>query len=411
MSTLKERFLRYIQINTESDEDSATHPSTERQFNLAHLLANEMREIGIKDVVVTDKCYVYGTIPSNLEKRVPTIGFIAHMDTVDCVTGDVHPQIITNYDGKDIKLNDQYVLSPKEYPSLNRYVGDDLVTTSGDSVLGADDKAGVAEIMSMAAYLFAHPEFPHGTIKIGFTPDEEIGCGADYFDVPFFGADFAYTVDGGEIGEIEYENFNAINMKVSILGKGIHPGAAKGIMKNALLIGIEFQSMLPVEQNPAYTCGYEGFFHLNEMKGDCENAELSYIIRDHNAQLFEQKVALFQNIAAFLNVKYGEGTVTVRSTVGYRNMKEIIEKHMHLIDIARQAIEETGISAVTVPIRGGTDGARLSFMGLPCPNLATGGCNYHGRFEYISLQSMEKCVEMLINIVRLYGERELEKLD
>lgn len=408
MDTLKERFLRYIQINTESDEESDSTPSTERQFNLANVLADEMRAMGVQEVTVTDNCYVYGTIPSNIEKKVPTIGFISHMDTVDCVPGDVHPKITENYDGGDILLNETYTLSPEEYPSLKKYVGQDIVTTSGDSVLGADDKAGVSEIMTMAAYLLEHPELKHGTVKIGFTPDEEIGRGADGFDVPFFGADFAYTVDGGEVGEIEYENFNAINMTVNIIGKSIHPGSAKGIMKNAVLIGMEFQSMLPEEQNPAYTCDYEGFFHLAGMKGDCDKAEMRYIIRDHSAELFEKKVALFHSIADFLNLKYGEGTVLVESTVGYRNMKEIIEKHMHLIENAKKAIEETGIPAQTVPIRGGTDGARLSFMGLPCPNLATGGCNYHGRFEYVSLQSMEKCVEMLIHLVKIYADTEVE---
>lgn len=405
METVKERFLRYIQVNTESDASSETVPSTQRQFRLANLLADEMRAMGVSDVTVSDTCYVYGSIPANTDKKVPTLGFISHMDTVDCVPGDVHPKLHPNYDGKDIWLNEKYVLSPEEFPTLTHYIGQELITTGGDSVLGADDKAGVAEIMTMAEYLLTHPEILHGTIRIGFTPDEEIGRGADHFDVPYFNADFAYTVDGGEAGELEYENFNAVNMIVSIHGKSIHPGAAKGIMKNALLIGMELQAMLPVEQNPAYTCDYEGFFHLNSMNGDCDQAKMQFIIRDHSSELFAQKVKLFYQIVAFLNEKYGAGTVEVKESVGYRNMREKIEPHMHLIEHASQAIREVGLEPKIVPIRGGTDGARLSFMGLPCPNLGTGDCNAHGRFEYVSVQAMEQCTQVLLNIVRIYAEK------
>lgn len=405
---LLERFLQYVKIDTESVPDKETVPSSEKQKNLGNLLKSQLEEMGLSNVRMCEHGYVYGEITSTMKRRcaVPVLGFIAHMDTSPAVSGaNVNPQVINNYDGTDISLdsNGRYILSPTEFPSLKNYVGQDLIVTDGSTLLGADDKAGVAEIMAMVSYLMNHPEIEHGTIMVGFTPDEEVGRGADFFDVEGFGADFAYTVDGGGLGEIEYENFNAAGAKVIIHGKSIHPGAAKGKMKNAILMGMEFHQMLPAFENPAYTDGYDGFYHLGAIQGDVETANLQYIIRDHSMEKFRMKKERFEKIGAYLNEKYGAGTFEVKVIDSYYNMKEKIEPHMHLIEHAVQAMKSVGVEPQIVPIRGGTDGARLSYMGLPCPNLCTGGHNYHGRYEYIPVQSMEKCVEILLGIIALYS--------
>ncbi|MED9903289.1 MAG: peptidase T [Lachnospiraceae bacterium] len=407
MSRVIDLFLQYVKIDTQSEEESKTTPSTQKQHNLAKVLYGQLVEMGA-DEVVYDKehCYVYASVPASGGcENAPVLGFIAHMDTSPAVTGaNVSPRIVSDYDGGDIVLNAQenIVLRPKDFSSLSFYAGQDLIVTDGNTLLGADDKAGIAEIMAMAEYLLEHPAIPHGKLRIGFTPDEEIGAGPDYFDVGLFGADFAYTVDGGRIGELEYENFNAAGAKVTVRGLSVHPGDAKNKMKNAILILQEFQSMLPVSQNPMYTELYEGFFHLDSIKGCVEEAVGDYIIRDHDSERFEQKKRLFMEIGDFLNEKYGEGTVNIALKDSYRNMREVIEGHMHLITNAKEVMEDLGITPVTLPIRGGTDGARLSFMGLPCPNLGTGSHNCHGRYEYACVQSMEKNVELLVGLAEKY---------
>ncbi len=406
MKTVTERFLKYVKIDTQSLEDMDTVPSTEKQKNLAKVLVEELKEIGAGNVRTDDHGYVYGTIPSTVKKKLPALGFIAHMDTSCAISGkDVKPRIISNYDGKDIVLNEELkiTLETSQYPSLCNYIGQDLIVTDGTTLLGADDKAGIAEIMVMAETLLTHPEIEHGTIQIGFTPDEEVGRGVDFFDVKGFGADFAYTVDGGELGEIEYENFNAAAAKLTIQGTSIHPGSAKDKMVNALLLAMEFQNMLPVQQNPMYTEGYEGFYMLSTLEGSVDLAKASYIIRDHDRVKFEEKKERFQKIAGYLNDKYGAGTFKTDIKDSYYNMKEMIEPHIHLINNARKAMDEMGITPIVVPIRGGTDGAKLSYMNLPCPNLCTGGHNFHGRYEYIPIQSMEKVTGILLKIVELYS--------
>lgn len=408
---LLDRFFQYVKMDTESVPDREMVPSSEKQKNLGLLLKTQMEEMGLSRVRMCEHGYVYGEIPSTMRRRcaVPVLGFLAHMDTSPAVSGaGVNPRIIYQYDGTDIRLDleGNYWLRMAEFPSLRRYIGQDLVVTDGKTLLGADDKAGIAEIMAMASYLMQHPEVEHGTIQIGFTPDEEVGHGTEFFDVEGFGAEFAYTVDGGELGEVEYENFNAASAKVTVHGKSIHPGAAKGQMKNAILMGMEFHQMLPVFENPAYTEGYEGFYHLHEIKGDVETATMEYIVRDHTMAIFLQKKERMKAIAEYLNKKYGDGSFEVSIVDSYYNMKEKVEPYPHLIDYALQALEQIGVKARIVPIRGGTDGARLSFMGLPCPNLCTGGHNYHGRYEYISVQSMEKCVEMLLRIISFYSGTE-----
>lgn len=408
METVTEKFLRYIVIDTESKEDMEAVPSTDKQRVLANLLAAELKAIGACDVRVDDHSYVMAVIPATTDKVVPVLGLIAHMDTAPAFTGkDVKPQMVKNYDGGEILLNkvSGLVLSPQAFPELQRYVGDDLITTDGTTLLGADDKAGIAEIMTMAEYLLAHPEIPHGKICIGFTPDEEVGRGADYFDVKKFGADVAYTVDGGALGEMEYENFNAASARVTVHGLSIHPGSAKGMMKNALLIGMELQAMLPAAEDPMYTDGYEGFYHLHGMSGDVDQAEMNYIIRDHDKGKFEQKKRLLQSAADYLNDKYGAGTITVQLTDSYFNMKEMVEPHRYLITLAEEAMRELDIEPLISPIRGGTDGARLSFMGLPCPNLCAGGHNFHGRYEFVSVQSMERIVLLLVKLVEKFALR------
>ena len=395
--TVKERFLNYVQIETTSDESCEDCPSSQGQWTLARLLVEEMQAMGIADARVDEHCYVYGTIPAKGDHPA-RVGLIAHMDTSDGVKGPTHPQVIPDYDGGPITLKNGIVIDGFDFlPSLK---GQELIVTDGESVLGADDKAGVAEIMALAQRLTAPDAPEHCTVCLGFTPDEEIGRGADLFDVAGFGADYAYTVDGGAVGELEYENFNAAGCRVQFHGVNIHPGSAKNQMKNAALIAIEFASMLPAHETPAHTEGYEGFYHLCDMRGDEENASLVYIIRDHDAQKFEARKETVRRITDYLNAKYGEGTVELLLRDSYRNMKEMVEPHMEIIDKAREAFLACGVTPVTMPIRGGTDGARLSFMGLPCPNLSTGGYSCHGRKELISVEALEKMVDVLETIVR-----------
>lgn len=400
-------FLRYIQIDTQSEETSMTAPSTAKQHHLARLLTAELSAMGAEEIVYDEEhCYVYATIPASegFENNV-IIGFIAHMDTSPAVSGrGVKARIVEQYDGKDILLNQEkdVILRTEEFPEIKAYAGKDLIVTDGTTLLGADDKAGIAQIMAMAEYFLTHKEIQHGKIRIAFTPDEEIGRGTDNFNLAVFGADYAYTVDGGALGELEYENFNAAGAKLTVFGQNVHPGSAKGKMKNAILIAQEFQGLLPVSENPMYTEGYEGFYHIDNIQGNVERVEAEYIIRDHDRQLFEQKKQIFINCVDFLNTKYGEGTVEVSMSDSYYNMKEVMLKHMHLIENAGSAMKELGIEPIISPIRGGTDGARLSFLGLPCPNLCTGGANYHSRFEYACIQDMESVTQLLIRIVLLY---------
>lgn len=406
MSRVIERFLRYVKIDTQSMEGSGSIPTTEKQHDLAQVLAKELDGMGASDIVYDkEHCYVYASVPATegMEDK-PVLGLIAHMDTSPAVTGrDVKPRLIEDYDGKDILLNEENgtVMKVADFPELAGYRGKRLIVTDGTTLLGADDKAGVAEIMELAQYLLEHREILHGKLRIGFTPDEEVGAGADYFDVKLFGADFGYTVDGGALGELEYENFNAAGAKVTFNGRSVHPGDAKNKMVNALLLAMEFQGMLPVEQNPMYTEKYEGFYHLDGLEGSVESALADYIIRDHSREKFEEKKKTFLEIADYMNGKYGKDTVQIAMKDSYYNMREIIEKHMGLIDNARAAMEKTGVTPCVIPIRGGTDGARLSYMGLPCPNLCTGGHNFHGRFEYICADSMEKIVEILTQLVQM----------
>lgn len=401
------RLLEYVSYDTQSEEEKDCIPSTGKQLALAGRLAQELAGMGASGVMTSEQGYVYAFIPSNIRQQASSLGFIAHMDTSPSFTGrDVKPKLIEDYDGQDICLNQEQDIWMRtaDFPDLKAYKGQTLITTDGTTLLGADDKAGIAEIMTMASYLLSHPEVKHGKICIGFTPDEEVGRGADGFDVEVFGADVAYTVDGGALGELEYENFNAASGKVVIHGANIHPGTAKGRMKNALLMAMEFQGLLPVDQNPMYTEGYEGFFHLDRMSGCVEEARMDYIIRDHDRNRFHRKKELFTRAAAFMNEKYGPGTVDAAVKDSYYNMKEKIEPHMELIDKARTAMEKLGIQPAVVPIRGGTDGARLSYMGLPCPNLCTGGHNFHGKYEFIPVESMEKVTGLLIEIARSFGE-------
>lgn len=407
MSEVIERFLSYVKIDTQSEEkEDGSFPSTDKQRNLAMLLKKELEEMGAEEIYYDETyCYVYATVPATTDKNLPVLGFIAHMDTSPAMSGaDVKPRIVTNYDGEDIVLNqeEKIVLSTAAFPEIKEYVGKDLIVTDGLTLLGADDKAGISEIMATVSYLLSHREIEHGKIRIAFTPDEEVGAGVDHFDVERFGADFAYTVDGGRLGELEYENFNAAGAKLIIRGCSVHPGDAKNKMRNALLIAQEFQSLLPIEQNPMYTEGYEGFFHLDSLNGNVEKATADYIIRDHDKDKFEEKKRLFLAAADFLNEKYGRETIEVQLKDSYYNMKEKIEPHMHLIENAKKAMEACEVMPIVVPIRGGTDGARLSFMGLPCPNLCTGGHNYHGKYEYVCVQSMEKIVDILLKIVEIY---------
>lgn len=408
MSKVVERFLKYVKYHTTSDENSNTFPSTEGQLIFARELAKELKELGLSEVEVDENGYVTALLPANTDKKIPTIGFIAHMDTSPDMCGkDVKPQIIENYDGNDIVLNKEkgIILSTSEFPELKNYIGKTLITTDGTTLLGADDKAGIAEIITAIEYLINHPEIEHGNVKIAFTPDEEIGRGVDKFNVKKFACDFAYTVDGGELGTIEYENFNAASAKIKIHGRNVHPGTAKGKMKNSILIGIELQNMLPELERPEHTEGYQGFYHLNNFQGTVEETSMYYIIRDFDKQPFSDKKEYIKSIVEALNKKYGEGTVELELKDQYYNMREVIEKHMHIVETAMEAMRSLGIEPKVVPIRGGTDGARLSFMGLPTPNLFTGGHNFHGKYEFIPIHAMEKAVEVIVKIVELYGKK------
>ena len=398
IESVSQRFLRYVGFDTQSDETSATCPTTAKQKLLGAALVAEMKAMGISDAFMDDFGYVYGTVPG--DPGLPVIGLIAHMDTSPDAPGNDIKARIVEYTGEDICLNGEngIFLRESDYESLANHHGKHLIVTDGTTLLGADDKAGVAEILTAAEYLLTSGT-RHATLKIGFTPDEEVGSGADHFDVAAFGADYAYTVDGGTVGEIEYENFNAAGARAVFHGLNIHPGSAKNKMVNSQLIAMEFQSMLPASQRPEHTCGYEGFFHLTEMKGEVEESQLSWIIRDHDMEMFNRKKELMASVADFINKKYGEGTVELTIRDSYFNMKQCIEPVMYVVERAKQAMEAVGMTAREVPIRGGTDGARLSYMGLPCPNLCTGGENYHGRFEYIPVEDMEQCVKMLIQIL------------
>lgn len=403
MNKLIERFIRYAKINTQSDDNSLTWPSTQGQMELANLLINEMKEIGLQDISIDEYGYIMATLPSNISKDIPVIGFLAHLDSSpDYSAVDVKPQLI-EYDGNDVLLNEKenIVLSNNQFPDLNNYIGQTLITTDGTTLLGADDKAGIAEILTAMDYLIKNPEIKHGTVRIAFTPDEEIGRGADRFDVERFGADYAYTIDGGALGELEYENFNAAKAVVTVQGLNVHPGMAKNKMKNSLLIAMEFNQMLPSSAIPENTDNYEGFFHLHNVTGTVEETTLAYIIRDHDLKKFNKKKDLILNIVDFLNKKYGCQTVTVNMIDQYYNMKEKIMPVFQIIELARNAIVQCGIETRIIPIRGGTDGSRLSFMGLPCPNLFAGGHNFHSRFEYIPVKSMEKAVEVIVKIVEM----------
>lgn len=410
MNKLVDRFLNYVQQETTSNESGTRSPSTENQMIFAKKLVKEMEKIGLKDVSLDHNGYIMATLPSNVDKNIPTIGFIAHMDTSPDMPGlDVKPRIIENYRGDDIILNpsENIILSPKEFPELIDHIGLTLITTDGTTLLGADNKAGIAEILSAMEYLINNPEIPHGTIKVGFTPDEEIGRGADYFDVEKFGADFAYTVDGGPVGELEYENFNAATARITIQGRNVHPGTAKNKMINSILVANELNNMLPVNERPEYTEGYEGFYHLMYFNGTVEKTSINYIIRDHSITKFEHKKQLLRKVSEMLNYKYGN-IVEVEIVDSYYNMKEKIEEHMYIVDIARTAMEQLNITPIIKPIRGGTDGARLSFMGLPCPNIFTGGLNYHGKFEYISVEAMDKSVKTILKIIEIVEKQPLD---
>ena len=407
MENILDRFLRYVAVDTQSDPESETQPSAAKELNLLKMLKDELTAMGV-EATLDEYGYVMARIPSNCpDKEIPAIGFIAHADTAPDASGaDIKPQIIENYNGGEIPLKGVPGLSlkPSEFPELEQYKGMTLVTTDGTTLLGADDKAGIAEIMTAVQYIVEHPEFKHGDIMIGFTPDEEIGRGVVKFDVEKFGARYAYTLDGGAVGELEYENFNAAGATVTIQGRNVHPGTAKGKMKNAILIGMELNALLPVEQRPEYTEGYEGFFHLISFKGEVETATFSYIIRDHDMGLYEQKKAYMQKCVDFINEKYGEGTATVEIKHQYYNMRKEVEPHYHIVEKAVKAMEMEGIAPRIQPIRGGTDGANLSFMGLPCPNIFAGGHNFHGKMEYVPVDSMEKASKVILNIISLYAE-------
>ncbi|MCD3197158.1 peptidase T [Clostridium botulinum C/D] len=407
METVVEKFLKYIKFDTKSSEESSTTPSTKGQIQLAKEIAKELKEIGLSEVSVDDKAYVMATLPSNMDKKVPTIGFISHIDTSPEISGkDIKPQFVENYDGKDIVLNPEknIVLKVEDFPEIKDYIGKTLITTDGTTLLGADDKAGVAEIITAMQYLIENPQIKHGTIKVAFTPDEEIGAGADYFDVKKFNADFAYTVDGGAIGELEYENFNAAGAKITINGRNVHPGSAKHKMINSMIIGSELISMLPKNEVPEHTEEYEGFYHLVAFNGSVEETKIQYIIRDFNREKFEDRKTTMKNVVKELNDKYGKDTVILEVNDQYYNMKEKIEPVKHIVDSAFNAMKEVGVVPKVVSIRGGTDGARLSFMGLPTPNLFTGGHNFHGRFEFIPVFAMNKSVEVILKIIDIYSK-------
>ena len=406
MEKILDRFLRYVSIDTQSDENSESQPSAAKELDLLKLLCKELNDMGV-EATLDEYGYVMGTIPSNIDKKVPAIGFIAHVDTSPDASGkDVKPQIISNYDGGDIELKGMpgLALKPSEFHELLNHKGETLITTDGTTLLGADDKAGVAEIMNAVQYIVEHPEFKHGEIKIGFTPDEEIGRGVVKFDVKRFGADYAYTMDGGEIGELEFENFNAASAKIHIQGRNVHPGYAKDKMKNAIIIGMELNDLLPVGQRPELTEGYDGFFHIISFNGTVEEADFGYIIRDHDRKKFEDKKELIRKCVDFINMKYGEGTATLEVKDQYYNMREQVEPYYFIVEKAIKAMEMADIKPKIQPIRGGTDGANLSFKGLPCPNIFAGGLNFHGKMEFATLENIEKASQVVLNIIKLYAE-------
>ena len=406
MEKILDRFLRYVAIDTQSDENSESQPSAAKELDLLKLLCKELNDMGV-EATLDEYGYVMGTIPSNIDKKVPAIGFIAHVDTSPDASGkDVKPQIISNYDGGDIELKGMpgLALKPSEFPELLNHKGETLITTDGTTLLGADDKAGVAEIMNAVQYIVEHPEFKHGEIKIGFTPDEEIGRGVVKFDVKRFGADYAYTMDGGEIGELEFENFNAASAKIHIQGRNVHPGYAKDKMKNAIIIGMELNDLLPVGQRPELTEGYDGFFHIISFNGTVEEANFGYIIRDHDRKKFEDKKEIIRKCVDFINIKYGEGTATLEVKDQYYNMREQVEPYYFIVEKAIKAMEMADIKPKIQPIRGGTDGANLSFKGLPCPNIFAGGLNFHGKMEFATLENIEKASQVVLNIIKLYAE-------
>ena len=404
MEKVVERFIGYARIDTQSDEDSKRCPSTNKQLDLAKVLKEEMEEMELEEVSMDGNGYLMATLPSNSQRQLPALGLIAHMDTSPDMSGkNVDPQIVKNYDGKDIILNKKknIVLSPIDFPGLKKYIGLDLITTDGTTLLGADDKAGIAEILTAVEYLIDNPGIEHGKIRIGFTPDEEIGRGADKFDMEAFGADFAYTVDGGEEGELEYENFNAAMAVIEIKGRIVHPGTAKDQMINSIHLAYEFNSMLPPHARPEHTEAYEGFFHLIDIEGNVEKSRTRYLIRDHDRMKFEEKKALVRNISGFMNKKYDKNRIKLSIKDQYYNMREKIADHYHIVELAEKAMKQAGVNPLVRPIRGGTDGARLSYMGLPCPNIFTGGHNYHGRYEFIPVRSMVNAVNTIINIIKL----------
>ncbi len=401
--TVVDRFLKYVKFDTESSTETGTTPSTPGQMVLARELEKELHEMGLEDISLDEKGYIMATLPANTDKEVPTIGFVAHMDTSPDLTGkDVNPQIVKNYDGKDIILNKDLniVLSPNDFPEMQDYVGQDLIVTDGKTLLGADDKAGIAEILTAIKYLKDHPEIKHGKIRIGFTPDEEIGAGADYFDVKKFGCEWAYTMDGGPIGELEYENFNAAGVKINIQGRSVHPGYAKDKMVNALVVANKLVSLLPSNERPEHTTGYEGFYHLTNISGTVDAATVGYIIRDHDREIFEKRKQVMLDTIAFINKLYPDST-SVEIKDQYYNMREKVEPVKHVVDLAFEAMTAVGVTPIVKPIRGGTDGARLSFIGLPCPNIFAGGHNFHGRYEFVPIQSMEKAVQVIVKIAEL----------
>lgn len=401
--TVVDRFLKYVKFDTESSTETGTTPSTPGQMVLARELEKELHEMGLEDISLDEKGYIMATLPANTDKEVPTIGFVAHMDTSPDLTGkDVNPQIVKNYDGKDIILNKDLniVLSPNDFPEMQDYVDQDLIVTDGKTLLGADDKAGIAEILTAIKYLKDHPEIKHGKIRIGFTPDEEIGAGADYFDVEKFGCEWAYTMDGGPIGELEYENFNAAGVKINIQGRSVHPGYAKDKMVNALVVANKLVSLLPSNERPEHTTGYEGFYHLTNISGTVDAATVGYIIRDHDREIFEKRKQVMLDTIAFINKLYPDST-SVEIKDQYYNMREKVEPVKHVVDLAFEAMTAVGVTPIVKPIRGGTDGARLSFMGLPCPNIFAGGHNFHGRYEFVPIQSMEKAVQVIVKIAEL----------
>ena len=406
MEKILDRFLRYVSVDTQSDENSESQPSSAKQLDLLRMLRDELTAMGV-EATLDEYGYVMATLPSNIDRKVPVVGFIAHVDTSPDASGaNVRPQIIENYDGGDIALKGVpgLFLKPSEFPELLAHKGETIITTDGTTLLGADDKAGVTEIMNAVQYMVEHPEFKHGEIKIGFTPDEEIGRGLVKFDVKKFGAEYAYTMDGGEVGELEFENFNAASAKIHIQGRNVHPGYAKGKMKNAILIGMELNSLLPVQQRPEFTEGYEGFFHIISFKGSVEEADFGYIIRDHDRAKFEEKKEVIGKCVAFINEKYGEGTASLEVKDQYYNMRQQVEPYYFIVEKAVKAMEMEGIEARIQPIRGGTDGANLSFKGLPCPNIFAGGLNFHGKMEFAPLESIEKASKVVLNIISLFAE-------